>query len=124
MQDELKSRLIKYLDHLEEVGKQGADFVAGQAPDTVRQFIQWEIVSSIAAGCACLAVAAFLGFVIYKIHSFEFMPESVPAYVFTGLGFIGCLCGAYTHFGYALKAYIAPNVFLIEKAAELLKNTR
>lgn len=123
MNDELKTRLIKYLDYLEEVGAKGADFVADQAPETVRQFVQWEIVyhSIAAAACVCICGAMLFGFykslkLMQKHEAWECSPIMV-LFILVILPSIG----AWTNGTTALKAYIAPNVFLIEKAAELIK---
>lgn len=124
MNDELKTRLIKYLDYLEEVGAKGADFVADQAPETVRQFVQWEIVYHGTCASACLLVilvAAFANWRFTKWISKQRDPWEFGAIYMANIFLIFPVAGICANVPPALKAYIAPNVFLIEKAAELIK---
>lgn len=134
MNDELKTRLVKYLDALEAAGRKGADFVADQAPETIRQFLTWTLVQR--AGL-CIMFAVLAAVALYIASKFWRWAQEAKAenewesqfncelgltcfgLATTGLG-IGSLVSL---FG-ALKVWIAPNVFLIEWAAELVKGTR
>ncbi len=124
----MEELLLKYLDHLEEIGHKGADFVADQAPETVRQFIKWEIVSNLSIA----ALLVVLGLIVIAVwhRLFKWFGDkkncddsdlirtmiSVFAAVILILPIGGTVCSCAAK---GTKAYIAPNVFLIEKAAEL-----
>lgn len=131
MNEELKSRLIHYLDMLEDAGKKGAEFVSDQAPETVKQFVRWEILSNSIWTVACLAGIAAVTAIYFKVI-WRYSANSLNVHedgwfirgIFGAFSIAGIValsvCGM-DHFIHAIKAYIAPNVFLIEKAAELLK---
>ena len=132
MNEELHTRLIKYLDYLETVGKKGAEFVQDQAPETVRQFLLWQIASDAFLALVCIIICAVVYVGIRKASAYLMSTAQNPneienAYICAGVGFCVSLVslGIGIHYIYdALKVWIAPNVFLIEKAAELVKGMK
>ena len=132
MNEELRTRLIRYLDVLEDAGKKGAEFVSDQAPETVKQFVQWEIVynSMFAAAflALCVAICVIYRFVYVRAVKMTDEADRGICLAFGGIIWIAVLIGSghemIHHAACATKAYVAPNVFLIEKAADLLKNSK
>jgi hypothetical protein len=62
MNDELKEKLMHYLETIEKGVNQGADFVAEQAPLYVQEFLAWEFwqhcISAIAFALAIIVILA------------------------------------------------------------------
>ena len=58
MEEELKGRLLKYLDSVESKVSDATDFVLDQAPALAQEIIRWEIVSN--SLCFCIAIAVTL----------------------------------------------------------------
>lgn len=127
MNDDLKSRLVKYLDLLEEAGKAGGKFVAKEAPETVRQFLRWEIVGGAMSAVLCftgsLLLSALCWWLGYLAAEAGHGPSAPPCWmgcIFSAIpAVILVIAGICDVFAVA-KVFIAPNVFLIEKAAKLL----
>lgn len=120
MNDELKTRLTKYLDSLEAAGRKGADFVAEQAPETIRQMLTWGIVEHAFYAVIFAACAAAL-YWFAKQCGKEKCPDLAVLGCVSLLGSIGCCAGVCVNIFTMLKIWVAPNIYLIEWAASMVK---
>lgn len=131
MDDELKQRLVKYLDGMENAVKTGGDFVYENAPETIRQYITYTIASNAAAvigGAILLCFGIYVGCNLAKyLRKFgERYYESNPVRVVIQaiVSAICCVFGpisAATHVDPLLKVWLAPNIYIIETIAKLVK---
>lgn len=135
MEEELKGRLLKYLDSVESKVSDATDFVLDQAPALAQEIIRWEIASNSLYFCIAIAgaLAVFKGqwmllrFVragtdAGKIREcdLEFiLPVSLffPPVIMLGL-LIPSLC---CYPNRILKAAIAPRLVIAEKIGDLVK---
>jgi hypothetical protein len=137
MNEEIKVRLVKYLDYLEVIGKKGAEFAEDKIPETVQQFITWEIWSNCLQASFCLffftAAVVAIYFIVKKAWLSEWVSDTgfakgIISVVILVISFAAvfpiCITNGLSSSKAALKAYVAPNVFLIEKAAELVKDVK
>ena len=126
MNEELKARMLKYLDTLESVTKAGADTAAEQLPELAQQFVMWKLWSSLACVVSCSAMLFLLWRLAVKhcipramktsdpefvmfIGSLPFLVVSVPACV--------GLCSCMMTF---IKALVAPKLLVLEELAKLI----
>lgn len=128
MDEQLKQKLIGYLDHLEQAAKTGGDFVAEHAPETVQQWITFSLLEAV--GGAVLAMLAFFAIacLMWATLRHNYKGSWLDEELFKTLAAIVCpmvmvmtMCIAATNAHKALKIYIAPNVFIVEKVSELVR---
>lgn len=124
MNDEIKARLVRYADQLESAASKGADFLAEQAPETVRQFLAWHFWSAVALSVLLAVVAILLAWASRRAWTEAMRDDCEGVYgasvffAFTAAVSVALLV---VNVFAALKIAIAPNVFIIEKLAEMAK---
>lgn len=124
MNDELRERLLSYLENLEKAAESGADFVIEQAPLYVQELIAWEIAHGVMWAVFFLLLCLPFRWAI--VQPLATMREDdgdtvVGGWVLTVvcIWFICIwLTTATTHAAYALKAKIAPRVVIVEKLTQ------
>lgn len=126
MNDEVKARLIRYADQLEAAAGKGADFLAEQAPETVRQFLAWHFWSGVIECITCAVVSALALVLSYRCHQAALKHDTFDEQlhlVSGALAAVGTSAAIFAAWSFAtvLKVWIAPNVFIIEKLAEMAK---
>lgn len=136
MDEQLKQKLVTYMDSMEEAIKTGSDFVAEQAPLVVQEYLNWCFWDAVAYVCLCLFLVAANWFAFARFCSYcesakhrELPPESREADLSMGAGWmivgsvasIGLLIAVWQNAAIALQITIAPRVFLLERIAELVK---
>jgi len=119
--EEIKTKMIDYLQTFEAGVKKAGEFSAEQAPLVVQEFLHWEVVRNSCFG----VIAAILTLVVlatairyhFKLDGedkvFVWLLVAVPLVMF-GVG-----CG--TCFERAGKAYCAPRIVVLEKISDLVK---
>lgn len=129
MNDDLRAKLLDYMSGLEEAAKAGKDFVIANAPETVRQYLAWHFWYSTLLGVFLLAlsVAIALTYKAWWRHCGTFSNEmdkhgarACPGIV-AASAFAASTGFAISNILVAVKVTIAPNVFLIETIAGLVK---
>lgn len=124
MNDEIKARLVKYADQLENAASKGAEFVGQHAPETVHQYLAWHFWFNVMSAVGCLVLFAAIAYAMAKLIGFmkrNDLWEVSPLLMFPLGGLIAVAFGFFFSVADALKIAIAPNVFIIEKLAELVK---
>lgn len=123
--DYLNQSLIDAIELAKSTGTNAVDFVKEQAPDVVNQLIAWEIASNaiwVAVGLLGLAVSVWVFRKGCKQWGDDDKIESSTGCVVGGLFAIaGSAILFCTHIEGLIKPIIAPKVWLIEYAANLLK---
>lgn len=133
MNEELQTRLLKYMDHLEQYAQQGGDFVAEQTPLLVQEFLAWEfwyhlawgacmLVVSVAMWSACVMClrAAKYAFKEDRDNLDGFMPFVLLAPIVGGIAAL-LFVSAFNGLASAAKVHMAPRVYLLEHIAEMAK---
>lgn len=137
MDQELKQRLIGYLDALEKGVTTGGEFVAEQAPEVCREIVNWRIAESgFAISMAVLASTVILVLRYYFVKSFGKFPKEkkegqsksefekdqqdyIAGWAFSALiaivvcAFSFCVAGSWAHYG--AKAIFAPRLVILEE---------
>jgi hypothetical protein len=118
---ELKSRLVEYVDSAALAVKAGSTMAAERAPEIVRQFITWTIAQNCVFAGLCMTgivVTVYLSIWSWKRindpDAFPLFAAPVMIVVALTFGFVECVTAA-------LKAWLAPDVYVIEFLAGLLK---
>ena len=135
MDEELKQRLLRYLDSMEEGIEKSAEFVADQAPDVVQQWLAWEFWSSVFFATCCIVTAVASAYYFRRLwiwadkHLTKDAKESEAGPVILGLAVlagmcIGTLTGAIMNAYSATKVSVAPKVVIVEKMTELAKSIK
>ena len=128
MDEDLKARMIQYLDSLEDGIGKAVDFTAEQTPQVIEELIQYTLaISCIKAGFGCLAVMAILvAFCIAWRVSSKCDNEGMWS-IRAVAGFIGGLLSVMitdviilNHVSIALKCWLAPRVFVLEYLRDLI----
>lgn len=129
MDDDLKAKLLDYMTGLEEATKAGKDFVVSNAPETVRQFLAWHFWS----GIVFAVVMLFASGGIVQLYRWWWMYSETftdtdaisPTRAIFGFVCVGAIVALVINSllfaTMSLKIAIAPNVFLIETIADLVK---
>lgn len=137
MNDQLQQRLVTMLDYLGDATKQGAAFVADQAPLVVQEYIRWYfwagMVRLVVYATVAIVAAIGYGYVWRKTESWPTQPEDscnlfsarsgvrvAMAIVCAGFLLYG-FSEAYDGAWYALRATTAPRVVVIEWCHDQLK---
>lgn len=124
MDEEVRSRLLRYADQLESAASKGAGFVAEHSPETVRQFLAWHFWSSVIGAAMCAVVAiTMLAVSRWALRkSFKDGEERLfPLGLLSGLLSPVPLAGLVGYIATVMKVALAPNVFILEKLAEVVK---
>lgn len=136
MDEQLKSKLVGYLDSLEAKLKTGADFVTDETPKLVEEWLRWlAIESGIYAGCflvASLATFALLRWAARKMsqefdkynghnNSYAYLCRqwSAAFVVMSWMALSLFSIGTVHHGMHVAKVLTAPRVIVVEKIAEL-----
>lgn len=138
MDEDLKKALLDTLNDARSAAEQGKDFVLEQAPRVVQEYIAYMRIEStiLSALLALWVVAVLVAWVVVfrrgPYWSANATGESTPSagdYAFVrGLGsflaicflIMGGLLGGKS-VSTCIKAWVAPRVLIIEKAADLIK---
>jgi len=120
--EEIKTKMVEYLQTFEAGVKKAGEFSAEQAPLVVQEFLAWEITRN-GLGALALGLLLLITFVIaIQVHRkaedadnkmFVWLFAAIPL-VFFGVGFGACA-------EKAGKAHIAPRIVVLEKISELVK---
>jgi hypothetical protein len=120
--EEIKTKMVEYLQTFEAGVKKAGEFSAEQAPLVVQEFLAWEITRN---GLFAMVLAPLLLITViiaFRIHAkaqdadekmFVWLFAAIPLVMF-GVGFGACA-------ERAGKAYIAPRIVVLEKISELVK---
>lgn len=127
MNEELQSKLIEYLSKIEGGIERAVDFSAEQAPLVIQELIQWTIVEHTIYAVLWCGLAMF--FVILSglcvIRRRKWDPED-PAFPVMFGGIPSFVCATLTgtpaviNGSVALKAYLAPRLFVLEYLRDLV----
>lgn len=125
MEDELKSRMLKYLDALEEATRSGADLASGEMADVAGQFVAYQLWS--ATGWATFLIAAICGMSLLAYRTGRLAEageiDSEPACCVLLLLALPCIVSVIALslcLETILKALVAPKVMVLEELARLI----
>lgn len=127
MDNELQKQIAEVLRKALEAAQKGGEWIAGQIPDVLRQVIYWEIAVGVVWLLLFIITArvSFLWLTKWSDQELDCSDEWMPSKLFAaGIGGIATLVTGIFALIYgfsALKAIIAPKLFLLEYAAHLLK---
>lgn len=125
MNDEIKRRLLVYLDKFEGSVEKAVDFTAEQMPLYLTELCQYTVVQAIivVAAVAFFAMASwlFMIFIIWKQEDSDRVGTLMFGHLFWLIVMIipGLMVVDQARDG--LKAYFAPRVFVVDKITELVK---
>jgi hypothetical protein len=140
MNPETQAKMNELLTWLMDTVKQSGEFVQAQAPDVARQMVAWGFWSGWtgATMCAVGAVAAVIfglragrmaerGWRCDNSHYKTDGQEAAAAVggilgsILCTVAFILCLIGIPTYWSTALKATVAPKLYVLEQVGQMLK---
>lgn len=128
--DEVKVRLIKYLDNVEELVRKGADLAQDQLPAIAQEIIAWNRASTTVALLFSVGLVALGVYAIWQLFKHgtaaDKRHESSEPYavcaVFSGIvslfGFIATLYNTMP----CVKAWFAPRLVLLETLRDLVSH--
>ena len=127
MNEELQQRLVSIMDFLETGVKSATEFTVEQTPLLVQEIITWHITMGILSIVGFLLISVisffFFGWLIKKVCDSDNEDES-GGYIFLILVnstlFVSSFVSVVTYCIPALKAWIAPRLFLIEYVSNLI----
>jgi hypothetical protein len=125
MDEQLKTKLIGYLDTIESKVQAGHEFVAAEAPLAVQEWLRWMAVESGVYAVLCMITAVLCQWLVRKFYrDANKLPEDQQMPYFFGI----CVCLIFGLISVPVaiessvrcaKVIIAPRVVVIEKVAEL-----
>jgi hypothetical protein len=110
-------------DGAKKVTGKAIDFAVEQIPDVIHQLLMWKFAHSLLYFFVFLILTGLLIYATYKIIIIENNSKYDGAQIFalfSGAGSIGCFFGVLGNLTW-LKIWIAPKVYLLEYAAELVR---
>lgn len=125
----LQRQLVEMIELAKHTGTNAVEFVSAQAPDLVHQIIVWEIAKeSVHVGSfLLLAIAgaiALIAGIRYGNKNQWAAGAELPLCVFGGFALLLGTIIAVSQVGDLLKPIVAPKVFLMEYASDLIKGRR
>ncbi len=139
MDEQLKSKLMGYLDGLEKSAGKVQDFAAAEIPETIREWLMWQMVEGgmIAIGgvvlfafvlCLCRLFMRLHNNVVadrnqasFHRYSNEYWNASVAIFF---VGIVASLVPVGIGMYRVAKTAVAPRVVILEKVAELTKGQK
>jgi len=131
--EQLKSKLIGYLDSLESRLKTGADFVSDETPKLVEEWLRWMAIES-GIYAACFLISSLTAFALCRWGSSRLWKEhekhggDYSEYCRLWSSFVLAISwvvlplvniGTVYHGLHVAKVLTAPRVVVVEKIAEL-----
>ena len=126
--DKLKEALAELIMSVTQTAGQAKDFLIAETPDVIRQLLMWKFAENLTW---CLAgVAVMIAVVIYArrlvkwtLHEDTDSEDAVTGLLFGGAGLLIIFAIAAIEFVNLtwLQIWIAPKVYLLEYAKELVK---
>lgn len=105
---------------------QAVDFSRAQLPDVIEQLIHWKLASYSFRIATCILIIFFMYFVFKKAYEWNEGYEKETAgffgLLFSGLVSLACLVVLFANVGNLIQLWLAPKVWLIEYAAQLMSN--
>ena len=119
--EEIKQKMIEYLQSFEAGIKKAGEFSAEQAPLVVQEFLRWELISN-----ALFGITTGVLFVIFLIVAlrYHFKTEGefkIFVWLFAAIPLVFSFVGSAAGFEASGKAYFAPRIVVLEKIATLVK---
>lgn len=121
--EEIKQKMVQYLQTFEAGVKKAGEFSAEQAPLVVQEFLAWEFWSSFVAFAICsLIVLLVAGAFIYWLRGTKEDTEfKVLVGVVPGMVCLFMQIPIWTNAYNAGKVAVAPRIVVLEKISELVK---
>jgi hypothetical protein len=129
MQNELQNKVVQWLElSAQAIG----DFAVREIPPFINEYLQWKFVEALITGGGGFILSCILSVGVYKCarRAWRWITgdDCDPAVVLIGFGaLIGFIVNIHlfifslTNLKDALQIKLAPKVYLIEKASELIK---
>jgi hypothetical protein len=129
MQNELQNKVAQWI---ESSAQAIGDFAVKEIPPLIHEYLQWKFVETLSKGGICFTLVCIISFFLYKgirkVGNWFTSKECDHGVIFLGFGVIIGLVANIQLFVYSctnllesLQIKLAPKVYLIEKAAELIK---
>lgn len=124
LKKELQKRAIAYLDMLEKGIKEGGDFLIEKAPETVQQWITYNLwfygVVTTLCVIGLIICLILIGVCVKKWNKLD-RANAEPIITLPIIVGVGCGIASIVNGLQCLKIYIAPNVFILEEISKLIK---
>lgn len=136
MNDELKGRLTKYLDHLEAAAGKAQAFAETEIPETIREYLMWLAIERFVWGAISLVGCVVVAVIAKKIsRSIGSIPsadmDDVGKAAFRALTWIVCAVAfvplsisSVQYLMSGTKVLVAPRVAIVEEMAKIVKEAR
>ena len=130
MDDELKAKLLTYLNEVEAAATTGKDFLIEQAPLYVQELLAWGFWENTLAAGGCVVAMIVCGLVAlsgYRRRTTIFSSEDIGDITHGILAIAAAvlipvtIIGASTQGKQAVKVVVAPRVVIVEKLHEALQ---
>ena len=124
MDEELKLKMLEYLQEIEKSAGQVTDFAIEQTPLVIQEFLAWHI-----AGGVLAIIVSVIGIVVgivacrLVLRNMAEGQDKALAFMLAGVmtflpfSIIGCI-----NVAKVTKAIVAPRVVVLEKISDLVKN--
>lgn len=142
MNEELQQALIEVITAFANSVGGAADFAIAQAPEVVQQFLVWKLVAAVIGLLGCVLMVLVPAFVAR--HAYQLRPEKngkpnwawdivsyngepsesgiiAAVWIFGGVSSVIGLVFSCINAATALQVWLAPKVYLLEYAANLVK---
>lgn len=135
MDEQLKTKLMTYLDGLEKAAQKVGDVAATEVPATVQEWLQWRMWESFLSCGVWLVAAVLSAALLYSLVKWAKsiikkdpeLPDPiivfpVVASVLASVLFLHSIYWSASSFRDGIKCVVAPRVVILEKIVELTKS--
>lgn len=130
MNEQIKEKLIEYLNYLETAAKSATDVAAAELPLVIQEYITWLQAECIVFAIGTLAVVGLIIYAARCMVSYASIPNNLSAddsffttvagnIIQVAASIIGLLLLS-SNFMTLAKCYFAPRVVIIEKLMEMV----
>ena len=128
MDEEIKKKMLSYIEVMEGVVKQGTDFASDQIPLALQEYVAYSRVCStlyVCIGLLAFAAGLFFSAKVFKKESWPYHQEFPCGIAFIALAAIllalATPCLLNKNFDTAVKSWVAPRVLILDKLNEMGK---
>ena len=134
MNEELKQRLIKYLDGMEGAIDKAADFTVEQAPLVIQDILNWAIARSLISSSFMIITMIVIMYILYRLTKYISASNDISnsdrgffktmIYSISAIPLILLSVGLWESSQDGIKALVAPRLYILEQIKDFVNDSK
>ncbi len=136
MDDELKAKMLQYLESIEQGVQQAGDFAKAEIPAVASEYVHWYMFDSFISASVLLLISSLSAWLLFlsgkkafsllvsspkKNNDFDFFMLCLMTFLVSACVAVPCFINGLLQARQGYKAAVAPRVIILEKIQELTK---